>query len=55
VIDVFEFTVSAVPGVEPKLTVVAPVKPLPVMVTTSPPPGLPTFGVMALMTGLVAV
>ena len=55
VIEVFEFTVKLVAGDEPKLTVVAPVKPLPVIVTVSPPAGVPTVGVMELMTGLVAV
>jgi len=47
--DVLEFTVKLEAGWLPKLTVVAPVKPLPVRVTVVP--AVPTFGETAEMTG----
>jgi hypothetical protein len=37
-------TVTIVAGVPPNETPVAPVKPVPVIVTTVPPPGDPVFG-----------
>ena len=39
-------TVTSVAGVVPKLTAVAPVKPVPVIVTTVPPAGEPEVGLM---------
>jgi hypothetical protein len=44
VMELFEFTVMLAAGVEPKLTRVAPVNPVPVIVTEVPPPGPPAFG-----------
>jgi hypothetical protein len=38
-------------GTEPKLTAVAPVKPVPVMVTVSPPSVVPVIGDTAVTTG----
>jgi len=51
VMDVLELTVKDATA-DPKLIVVAPVKPLPVMVTASPPPGTPTDGEIAVTAGL---
>jgi hypothetical protein len=44
VIEVSEFTVNAVAATDPNLTEVAPVKPLPVTLTTVPPGAGPEFG-----------
>ena len=44
VIDAAEFMVKLLALVAPKWTAVAPVKPVPVMVTAVPPPGEPRFG-----------
>jgi hypothetical protein len=44
VIDVSEFTVMFVAAADPNLTEVAPVKPLPEMVTDVPPAAGPVFG-----------
>ena len=43
-IEVGEMTVKAVAAVAPKLTAVAPVKPVPVMVTVVPPVAGPGSG-----------
>jgi hypothetical protein len=51
VIDVLELTVTAVPGFVPKLTVVAPVNPLPVRVTTLVPVTGPELGETPLTVG----
>ena len=42
---------SPVPGVEPKLTAVAPVKLVPVTVTVVPPAGAPLFGLTSVTVG----
>jgi hypothetical protein len=45
--DVFEGQLTAVPALDPKAIFVAPAtKPVPVTVTTAPPPRRPPFGVM---------
>ena len=44
VIDVAELTVKPVAGVAPNATAVAPVKPVPVMVTDVPPASGPAVG-----------
>ena len=44
VIDVAESTVKLLALVVPKLTAVAPVKPVPVMITVLPPAGEPRLG-----------
>jgi len=51
VIDVAELTVKPVAGVAPKLTAVAPVKPVPVMVTEVPPAVGPVVGVVEVTVG----
>ncbi len=51
VIVVSSTTVTFAPGVPPKVTPVAPVKPLPVMVTAVPPVSGPLAGVTEVMTG----
>ena len=51
VIEVAEFTVKPVAGVAPKLTAVAPVKPVPVMVTEVPPATGPDVGEIEVTTG----
>ena len=43
------FTVKLVAGMPPKVTAVAPVKPVPVMVTLVPPDALPEAGEMPVM------
>jgi hypothetical protein len=50
-IDVSLFTVKLVAGVEPKVTPVAPVKPVPVIVTAVPPLGEPVLGDSAVTVG----
>jgi hypothetical protein len=50
-IDVAEFTVNDTAGEEPNTTAVAPVKPVPVIVTPVPPPADPLAGVTADTTG----
>src|SRR5450755_3250764 len=49
--DVSEATTREVPGVAPKLTAVAPVKPLPVTVIVGPPASGPRLGETAETTG----
>jgi hypothetical protein len=49
--EVEEMTVKLVAGAEPKWTVLAPLKPLPVMVTALPPASGPTTGLTELTTG----
>ena len=49
-----EFTVRLVPAVVPNLTAVAPVNPVPVMVTRVPPAGGPLAGEMAVTVGVVS-
>jgi hypothetical protein len=52
VIDESLFTLKDAAATVPKLTAVAPVKPLPVIVTVSPPPGsVPVVGDIAVTTG----
>ena len=51
VIDVAELTVKPVAGVAPKLTAVAPVKPVPVMVTEVPPAVGPVVGEIEVTVG----
>jgi len=51
VIDVSDKTVKFVAGVVPKFTVEAPVKFVPVTVTTVPPAEVPVVGAMAVMVG----
>jgi hypothetical protein len=51
---VFEITVNAVAARVPKLTAVAPVKALPVMLTTVPPFVVPLLGLMLLTDGVEA-
>ena len=51
VIWVSESTVIVAALAGPKLTSVAPVNPVPVMVTVSPPPALPLAGEIPVMTG----
>ena len=51
VILVDETTVKLVAATAPKRTWVAPVKPVPVMVTVVPPAGGPEVGEMAVMAG----
>jgi hypothetical protein len=51
VIDVAEFTVKLLALAEPNLTAVAPVKPVPVMVTLVPPLGGPRLGSTLLTVG----
>ncbi len=48
--ELLEFTVKEA-GEDPKLIVVAPVKPDPVIVTTDPPPGAPVDGDIAVTAG----
>ena len=48
------FTLKLVAAVEPNLTLVVPVKPVPVMVTLVPPARGPLVGLMLLMLGAVA-
>ena len=50
VIDVLEFTVKDA-AADPKLTLVAPVNPFPVMVTDAPPPDVPADGETEVMDG----
>ena len=45
-------TVRLVPGTEPNMTDVAPVKPAPVTVTVSPPPAAPLIGLIPVTTGI---
>jgi hypothetical protein len=54
VIDVAEFTVNGA-AVPPNLTAVAPVKPVPVIVTVVPPLVEPVVGLIAVTTGNTAV
>ena len=54
VIEVAELTVNPVAGVAPKLTTVAPVKPVPVMVTELPPASGPLVGDMEVTVGCAA-
>ena len=54
VTSVAEPTVYDVAAVLPKLTAVAPVKPVPLMVTEVPPPSAPASGLTALTTGATA-
>jgi hypothetical protein len=51
VIEVELFTVKLVAGVAPKLTAVAPVKFVPVMVTDDPPAAGPLTGLILVTTG----
>ena len=53
VISVEETTVKLVAATAPKSTLVAPVKPVPVMVTVVPPAGGPDVGEMEVMAGTV--
>lgn len=52
VIDVSLLKMKDEAGTEPKLTAVAPVKPVPVMVTVSPPIVVPVIGDTAVTTGV---
>jgi hypothetical protein len=52
VIDVAEFTMKLVAGVDPKLTEVAPTKELPVTLTEVPPLGDPFAGERPVTTGV---
>ncbi len=51
VIEVAEPTVKLVAGVEPKSTALAPVKPVPVMMTDGPPASGPATGLTPLTVG----
>jgi hypothetical protein len=51
VIFVAELTVNDPAAVDPNLTAVAPVKPVPVIVTDVPPPNGPTVGLMLMTAG----
>lgn len=55
VILVAEFTVMPVAGSVPKFTAVAPVKPVPTIVTEVPPVDAPVAGPMAVIVGAAAV
>jgi len=50
-IEVSEITMNDVAGLAPKVTLVAPVKLLPIIVTTTPPAILPEAGVIPVTTG----
>ena len=54
VIEDAELTVNPVAGVAPKLTAVAPLKPVPVMVTELPPANGPLVGEMEVTVGCAA-
>jgi hypothetical protein len=54
VIEESELTVKPAAPVVPKQTALAPVKPVPVMVTTVPPAVLPEVGLIVLTTGAAA-
>jgi len=51
VIDVAEFTVKLLALLEPNLTALAPLKPVPVIVTVLPPPGEPWLGATLVTVG----
>ena len=51
VIWVAESTVNAEAGVDPKVTAVAPVSPVPVIVTDDPPDATPAVGLTAVTAG----
>jgi hypothetical protein len=53
-ITVSESTVNALAELAPKETALAPVKPLPLMLTTVPPPVLPVVGLRAVTAGAAA-
>ena len=52
VIEVSELTVNDVAAVDPNLTAVAPVKPVPVIVTEVPPASGPAVGLMLVTVGV---
>ena len=55
VMEVAELTANEVAAVEPNITAVAPVNPVPVMVTVVPPESRPVAGLIAVTVGAGAV